>query len=321
MASDRVGTDWRRILAAAARLAGMYVIGVLGLLLPFMLLPFAGPPFFLDLAAFGVLAGIPFALAFILLAAARRAGLVVFWALLAALWGAVLFAHDLPIDLLIAFVGWSVLALPLHLLTAVGIPAKLHLCVARVRLSVSSLATIVWILVLAPAIAVLYWSPRLMHPEPSEVFRFAGEIAPFFWGPAPFVLIALSVAHAWAGTRPTSHAARGTNDVMSARGRALLALTALGIALDGVVHVTTATRPIPRSPARAVTVHGPAPPHGMRILRPDMSTLDAMPCLESRNADSTHHAGLPGLGHSPCAIASVETSAPNPASNRSLGLW
>lgn len=312
-------TRWRRVLAAAARLAAVYVIGMVLLVIPFMFFPYGGLPSVADIAELGGLAVIPFALTFTVFAAARRAGFVALWMLLGTLWGAVIIAHDLSIDLLIAFVGWSVLALPLHFLTAIGIPGAPRLRIAGARVSVSVLTTILWTLVLVPAIAVMYWSSRIMHPEPHDLFLLASGIASFVWGPAPLVLVALSIAHAWPGTRGPIRLSALAHGLISRRSRAFVAigaLTSLAIALDVSVHLTTATHLRRPAGTRAMTVHRTAPAYGMRIMRPDVSTLEPMPCLEARHGDSTHHAGLPGLEQSPCRVASADADT-----TRSLGVW
>lgn len=304
MNADRTLRRWPRILAAAARLAGVYVTVLLLLIVPFMFFPSDGLPSVADVAKLVSWAIVPFALAFILLAAARRAGFVVFWMLLAAVWVALLMARGLPIDLLIAFVAWSVLALPLHLLTALGIPGAPRLRVASAHLTVSTLTTILWAVLLVPAVAVLYLSSRLMYPEPHALFLLASRVAAFVWGPAPLVLVALSIAHAWPRTlrRP--------------RGASLAAgmLTSLAVSLDVAVHLTTAPIGRPAAPP-TIVVRQTAPLSGMRIMRPDVS-LDPIPCLEARHADSSHHAGLPGLAHSPCRVESADAGV-----TRSLGMW
>lgn len=306
MSADQTVRRWPRILAAAARLAGVYVTVLLLLIAPFMFFPSDGVPSVADVAKLVGWAIVPFALAFILLAAARRAGFVVFWMLLAAVWGALLMARGLPIDLLIAFVAWSVLALPLHLLTALGIQGGPRLRVPGAQLTVSTLTTILWTLLLVPAVAVMFFSSRLMYPEPHELFLLASRLAPFVWGPAPFVLAALSIAHAWPRT------------LRSPRGASLAAgmLTSLAVSLDVAVHLTTAQGLERQAGPPASVVRQSAPPSGMRILRPDVSRLDPMPCLEARHADSSHHAGLPGLTHSPCRVG-----GPNAGVTRSLGMW
>ena len=305
MTADRTLRRWPRILAAAARLAGMYVTVLLLLIVPFMFFPADGLPSIADVAKLVSWAIVPFALTFILLAAARRAGFVVFWMLLAAVWVAFLMARGLPIDLLIAFVAWSVLALPLHLLTALGIPGAPRLRIPGAYLTVSALTTILWTLLLIPAVAVLYLSSRLMYPEPHALFLLASRVAAFVWGPAPLVLAALSIAHAWPRTlrRP--------------RGASLAAgmLTSLAVSLDVAVHLTAAPVGRPAEPP-IIVVRQTAPLSGMRIMRPDVSTLDPMPCLEAHHADSSHHAGLPGLAHSPCEVASTHARG-----TRSLGMW
>jgi hypothetical protein len=289
------------------------------LIIPFMFFPYGGLPSVADVAELGGLAVIPFALAFTLFAAARRAGFVALWMLLGALWSAVLIAHDLPIDLLIAFVGWSVLALPLHFLTAIGIPGAVPLRIAGAHLSVSALTTILWTLVLVPAVAVMYWSSSIMHPEPRDLFLLASDIASFVWGPAPLVLVALSIAHSWPGTRGPIRLTALARGFVSRRGRAVLAvgtLASLAVALDVAAHLETAARLRRPTVPRAMTVHRTAPAYGMRIMRPDVSKLEPMPCLEARHGDSTHHAGLPGLRQSPCRVASADAEL-----TRSLGVW
>ena len=322
MPSDLMRIRRPRALVAATRLAALYVIGVLLSLIPFMFMPYGGLPSLADVAEVGVLLAVPFGLVFLVLAAAGRAGFVVLWVLLGGLWGAVLMAHDLPIDLLIAFVGWSVLALPLHVLTALGITGAPRLGIARVRVSVPALTAILWTLTLVPALGVMYLSRRIMHPEPHTVFLLAEDIASLVWGPAPLLLVALSIAHAWASVGDIRLLARA-RDFMFRR-RALLAggaLAAILLGLDVSAHFTPPVRFSRRSPPQAVVVHGAASGYGMRILRPDMSRLDPMPCLESVDADSTYHAGLPGLSRSPCEVASAETRASVTRSSRFLGLW
>ena len=290
----------------------MYVTVLLLLSVPFMFFPSDGLPSAADVATLVSWAIVPFALAFILLAAARRAGFVVFWMLLAAVWVAFLMARGLPIDLPVAFVAWSVLALPLHLLTALGIPGAPRLRVPGAHLTVSTLTTILWTLLLVPAVAVLYVSSRLMYPEPHVLFLLASRVAAFVWGPAPLVLASLSIAHAWPRTLRRPRGASLAAGMLTSLAAGML--TSLAVSLDVAVHLTTAPVERPAEPP-TIVVRQTAPLSGMRIMRPDVS-LDRIPCLEARHADSSHHAGLPGLTHSPCRVASADAGV-----TRSLGMW
>ena len=201
MVSDRLAANWRRVVLAAVRLAGLYVIGVVLMLLPFMLLPGGGIPAFRELARLAAPAGILFAVAFLLLAIARRAGFVALWLLLAGLWTLVLVVRELPIDVMIGFVGWTVLAFPLHVLGALGVPSALRVRLGRASLRATTAAMILWAVLLIPAVVVLYTSSFVAHPlDEAAAYRMAGLVAPFVWGPAPFLIAALSLAHVWTGT-------------------------------------------------------------------------------------------------------------------------
>lgn len=202
MKRERAAARWQRILPAALRVAGIYATGVLLMLVPFMLMPRGGLPSFRLVTTLGAAVSVLFALAFLLLAVARRAGVVMLWALLGILWGLLLAAHDEPVELAIGFVGWSVLALPLHGLCVMGMPEGVAVRLGRTRVRASSVATTLWIATLIPAWTVLYFSLRIMFPEPHTAFFLAGKIAPFLWGPAPLALMVLSVAHVWTATEP-----------------------------------------------------------------------------------------------------------------------
>src|SRR5687767_8586296 len=182
MSRERSRANWRSIVAAAARLAGLYAIGVVLLVIPLVLLPSGALPAFRDLAIVAVPAGLLFLVAFPVLAAARRAGFVALWLLLAGLWVLLLVAHDMPIELLIGFAAWSALAFPLHVLGALGVPSGFGLRIARVRVGVAPAVTIVWMALLIAAVTVLYTTPSFLHPlDEGTLYRVAGSIAPFVW--------------------------------------------------------------------------------------------------------------------------------------------
>jgi hypothetical protein len=118
-------TPVSRRARAAARVAAVYAAGT-ALLLLVLVLPFGDGMSTLleDLAILSVPVGLCFVMAFVLLAAARRAGFTALWAVLLALhlW---LSLRERPYgprpDL--DFVLWSVLAAPLYLIGVVGFPA------------------------------------------------------------------------------------------------------------------------------------------------------------------------------------------------------
>jgi hypothetical protein len=195
------GTGWRRVVLAAARLAGFYAIGVGLMLIPFMLLPGGGLPALRDVARLAMLPASLFVVAFVMLAVARRAGLVALWVALTAVWALVVIAHDLPIELMIGFVGWTALAFPLSIIGALGVRSAFRLRVARASLGISAAATMLWAAVLVPAIAVLYASSMVPYPlEEVAAYRIADSVASIIWGPVPFLVAVLSLGHLWTGT-------------------------------------------------------------------------------------------------------------------------
>jgi hypothetical protein len=204
------GVRWQRVLLAAARLAALYAIGVAILMVPIIFLP-GGLPTLRDLSALAVPAATLFLGAFLILAVARRAGFATLWALLCLLWGAVLFQESISIETVGAFIVWSAFALPLHALGAFGVTSGVRVATGRVSLSLTTLALVIWMATLLPAVALLYATPFLLPPlREAAVYRIAASVALVVWVPVPFVLAALSLRHVWIGTapsRPTAPAA------------------------------------------------------------------------------------------------------------------
>jgi hypothetical protein len=199
--SDHAATGWRRVSLAGARLAGLYVLGVALMLTPFMLLPGGGVPALRDLVRLAAPAGALFALAFFLLVFARRTGLAALWLLLTGLWTLMLIAHQARIDIMLGFVAWSVFALPLHMLGALGVPSLLHVHIGGRRLSATAMGTMLWLTLLIPAIAFLSRNPFFVSPPDAPAwYRLADVLARYVWAPAPFLISFLSFAHAWTGT-------------------------------------------------------------------------------------------------------------------------
>jgi hypothetical protein len=202
MESRTSASRWRVVLLAATRLAGLYAIGTALLLLPFFLVFEGTPQGLRDLIEFAKPIAFAFALAFILLAVARRAGLVALWLLLGALW--VLILHDSVVghtDFAGVFVAWSALAIPLAILGGLGVPATLRLRLGPWNPAALTLAMMVWAALLVPALALSVPSFSLLAL--SEVgYRLAFGIGRFIWGPAALLIVALSIVHVWAGTAP-----------------------------------------------------------------------------------------------------------------------
>ena len=191
---------WRTVLLAAARLAGLYAVGVALLLIPVLLFP-GGLSALREIPIVALPTGILFVLAFLVLAVARRVGFAVLWLLLVGLWTTVLLGHGVAIEIVIGFVGWSALALPLHALGALGVTSGFRLTMGRLSVSLSTMVSILWAGALLPAIALLYTSPFFMHPlEEAASYRVASSLARFIWAPAPFVFAVVSLAHVWLGT-------------------------------------------------------------------------------------------------------------------------
>src|SRR5687768_17596616 len=106
------------------RLAAIYAIGVIGLLLSLALLLEGPPLLWRDLAflalPFAVLF-IIFIIAFVILAVARRVGFAALWILLAGLWTWMMIAKGSSVEALPSvFLGWSTFALPLFVIGVLG---------------------------------------------------------------------------------------------------------------------------------------------------------------------------------------------------------
>jgi len=110
-----------RILAAAARLAGLYAAGVLVLLVPFSLFATGGTGLREVLLGPPAVAAGGFLIGFLLLAIARRFGFGVLWILLLLAWLNTIRWSFWSLELLPRFVGWTVFAAPLYGLTAIGL--------------------------------------------------------------------------------------------------------------------------------------------------------------------------------------------------------
>jgi hypothetical protein len=188
--------QWRRVLLAATRLAALYAVGVTLLLIPLYFL--LGDPFVRDWSRLIKLTTVPFAVlfavAFVLLAVARRVGFAVLW-LLQLAWWAVLLRITLHVDAPSMFIVWTPFALPLYVLGALG-TREAHRSAGRGwRIVASGLPVAVWIGML------LLGYPFGSH---GSVPDWAARL---LWAPAPFVIAVLSTAGFWVGTRRSTSSA------------------------------------------------------------------------------------------------------------------
>lgn len=193
---------WRTVILAAARLAGVYTLLAIPFLLPWA---FAGHglPALSDLAIYALPMGALFLGAFAVLAIARRAGFIVLWLLLTALWVQFLRLIGHPSEILLAFITWSGLAIPLALLGALGVSSALRLPFGRWQPRVTRITPALWAALLIPAVGLLFQPAFGLHPlREAAINRLAGALGWFIWAPAPAVLAALAVAHVWIGTTP-----------------------------------------------------------------------------------------------------------------------
>jgi hypothetical protein len=110
-------------LRAAVKLAAIYATCVTVLLL--LLGTTASLERVLDILPFySIPAAICFAIAFLLLAVARRAGFTALWLIGAGLWGWAVIQELDPFGVRAAFLAWSVFAAPLYAMCTLGFPRQ-----------------------------------------------------------------------------------------------------------------------------------------------------------------------------------------------------
>jgi hypothetical protein len=109
---------WRVVAFAASRLAAVYGAGVLLLAIPLIAI-FGGLLPALTIPVFAVLG---FIVGFMVLAIAKRLGFAILWLLLLVLWIASL--QDGIYQANGSFLFWTMFAVPLYLITAVGLSAR-----------------------------------------------------------------------------------------------------------------------------------------------------------------------------------------------------
>ena len=202
MRSRRSAWRCRIVLLAAARLAGLYALGTAVLLL-LSFIALEGPPQAREgFTKFAAPVAFAFALAFILLAVARRVGLVALWLTLGTLWG-VSFRDIVvnPMDSAAAFVAWSNLAIPLAFLGGLGVRTTLRIGLGRSKPAVLTVTVALWVALLVPTLAmsILHnrWLDFWYH---SVEYRIPKDFPRLIWAVGPPIISALSIAHVWVGT-------------------------------------------------------------------------------------------------------------------------
>jgi hypothetical protein len=190
-----MATPVLHVIAAAARLACLYGLGVVLLLLA---LVFWTGDWIGNVRAVlqlhGLVFGSLFAASFILLATARRLGFATLWLLLIGLWLWPVAKGWSGISLLALFVFWSVVALPLYILGAIGFPGRRFLHLRRWTATVPALVVVLWVLLLLLTLAVTPANYLLVASAVTGSFgkppSLVLGLVPFLWGAAP-ILIAL----------------------------------------------------------------------------------------------------------------------------------
>lgn len=197
--TSAVRPRWLRVTLAAARLAAFYVLGV-AVLLPLLAAISGETPlsWIVDPETWVPL-GVLLALAFAVLAVARRAGFVILWLLLIGVWAlglryATLYAGFTG-PFLQSFVLWTTFALPLYTMGALGVPGYGTLPLGARRLRYGLFISVLWALQL---VAAVYFTSRLDDVVPVPVAEGAiVAVAPFVWGPMPFLIGGIELVRIW----------------------------------------------------------------------------------------------------------------------------
>jgi|SRR5690242_9571837 len=192
----------RRVIFAAAKLALIYCVLLSIEIAALFLLIRPSTVFIGDIAGAALALLIPFGIAFLLLAVARRAGFVALWAILVGYWVALVIQSRpfVPLTFPMLFLLWSILALPLWIIGHAGIPdtSSAGIRIGGLRISWSTTALVCWLLLLVvarlfgPLRGTTFVLPRT--PRPADIAMWA------LWAPAPLFIAAFAVRHVWRGT-------------------------------------------------------------------------------------------------------------------------
>ena len=191
----------KRVAGAAARLAILYTLGVLVLYAPIRLwlLPHASG--LGELPGLSAELGVFAAVSFAVLVIARRVGFLLLWALL--LWAWVSnFATPLrlgdPNTVASYFILWTVLALPLYAIAALGGSERVALRLGARRIRLTEAGALLWILLIVVAFVLVFVEPSMSD------WALLNLTARFLWKPAPFVFALLALASVWIPTSDVS---------------------------------------------------------------------------------------------------------------------
>ncbi len=187
---------WRRVALAATRLALIYAFGV-AVTLGVVLTVVDGPRELLSALGELLLPGLGlFALAFVLLAVARRAGFVALWLLLVGFWMWITIGNS---HLIVegGFLAWTALAIPLFLLAALGTMRPVAIPIGRRRVSLTPIVVVAWVTLALLALAYEHGALHVLARQGWRGVVLAGVRQ--VWLAAPYFLAAFAILHAWLG--------------------------------------------------------------------------------------------------------------------------
>ena len=190
---------WRRIGLAAIRLAALYAVAMFALLIGFVSFV-EGLPLLSDLAELALPFGITFCIAFLILAVARRAGFVALWIVLLSAWVWLLRDGAPFVEVPKVFIGWTILALPLFAIGALGSSGRDGRWPALLRRAHPLVVLAVWLVIAGVALYSALNTPY-MHWYDGPT-RFGTLFSKIVWIPTPFVIAALEITRIWLATSP-----------------------------------------------------------------------------------------------------------------------
>ena len=205
MSAARARPRWVRIGLAATRLAALYAAGVTTLVVATFVvlrivdggsrLPRVAEVFYLNAIPFSF----AFLSSFVVLAVARRAGFVLLWSLLLALWGYLLFVAQHSSrgveNAVVGMFAWSVLALPLFALVVLGVPECGGAPRRRWWAPGPGPLLAAWIVSIAAGIATAM-TPAYVGGQPAVLHSILNAVY-LVWVPVPFLVGAWSIARVW----------------------------------------------------------------------------------------------------------------------------
>ena len=186
----------RRVNLAATRLAVFYCAVVLLEIAVLAVALRAGMPTVRDIGEIAKVLAIPFAVAFLVLATARRWGLIALWAILAAFW--IWLAKEVgaaswngPITFPRLFILWSIFAFPLWLIGQAGLPRG-----STSRVSPSMGLLVCWAILLFGGQFFGLPATEFARPHPQSM----AQLFAWIWAPVPLILSGFAIQHVWRGT-------------------------------------------------------------------------------------------------------------------------